>query len=110
MELTKIYVVQAEAREGYEDYRDWIEGIFTSEESAKKHVLDKERHYDEDMRRINELEELRDKRRDDGTYDSFEEYGLTAEEHEEYDSLQSSWPRAWRYCPFYWIEEFEVKS
>ena len=50
MELTKVYVVQAEAREGYEDYNDWIEGVFASEESAEKYILDKERHYDEDMR------------------------------------------------------------
>ena len=109
MELTKVYVVQAEAREGYEDYRDWIEGIFTSEESAKKYISDEKRRYDEDMRRINELEELSDRRSDDGTHDSFENYGLTAEEFEEHETLQDYWSKALRCCPHYWIEEFEVK-
>ena len=110
MELTKVYVVQADNREAYEDYRHWTEGVFASEESAEKYISDEERRYDEDMRRIDELEELNDRRRDDGTYDSFEKDGWTAEESEEYDSLQDYWSKAWRCCPFYWIEEFEVKG
>lgn len=110
MELTKVYVVQADNREDYENYRDWIEGVFVSEESAEKYISDEERRYDEDMRRIDELEELNDRRRDDGTYDSFEKYGWTAEEFEEYDALRDYWLKSWRCCPFYWIEELEVKD
>ena len=110
MELTKVYVVQADNRENYEDYMHWTEGVFASEESAEKYISDEERRYDEDMQRIDELEELSDRRRDDGTYDSFEKYGWTAEEFEEYDSLRDYWSRASGCCPFYWIEEFELKG
>ena len=110
MELTKVYVVQADNREEYEDYSRWTEGAFASLESAEKYISDEERRYDEDMRRIDELEELSDRRRDDGTYDSFEKYGWSAEEFEEYDSLRDYWAKAWRCCPFYWIEELEVKD
>ena len=110
MELTKVYVVQADNNESYENYRDWIEGVFVSEESAEKYISDEERRYDEDMRRIRELDELRDRRRDDGTYNSFEKYGWTAEEFEEYDSLRDYWSRARGCCPFYWIEELEVRG
>ena len=110
MELTKVYVVQADNREEYESYIHWTEGVFASEESAEKYISDEERRYDEDMRRIDELEELSDRRRDDGTYDSFEKYGWTAEEFEEYDALRDYWLKAWRCCPFYWIEELELKS
>ena len=62
------------------------------------------------MRRIDELGKLVDSRYDDGTYDSFEAYGWTAEEYEEYSSLHDYWSKAWRCCPFYWIEEFEVNG
>ena len=110
MELTKIYVVQADNRETYEDYKHWTENVFASEESAKKYISDEERRYDEDMRRIDELEELSDRRHDDGTYDSFEKYGWTAEELEEYYALRRHWRKAWRCCPNYWIEEFEVRG
>ena len=110
MELTKVYVVQADNREEYENYRHWTEGVFASEESAEKYISDEERRYDEDMRRIDELDELRDRRRYDGTHDSFEKYGWTAEEFEEYDSLRDYWSRASGCCPFYWIEELEVKG
>ena len=110
MELTKVYVVQADNREEYECYRDWIEGVFASEESAEKYISDEERRYDKDMRRIDELEELNDRRRDDGTYDSFEKDGWTAEEFDEHEALHDYWLKAWRCCPFYWIEEFEVKG
>lgn len=110
MELTKVYVVQADNREEYEAYRNWMEGVFASEESAEKYISDEERRYDEDMRRIRELDELRSRRRDDGTYDSFEKYGWTAKEFEEYDSLRDYWLRASGCCPFYWIEELEVKG
>ena len=110
MELTKVYVVQADNREEYECYRHWTEGVFASEESAERYISDEERRYDEDMRRICELEELNDRRRDDGTYDSFEKDGWTAEEFEEHDALKDYWLKAWRYCPFYWIEEFKVKG
>ena len=110
MELTKVYVVQADNREKYGDYRNWVEGVFASEESAEKYISDEEKRYDEVMRRIRELKELSDRRRDDGTYNSFEKYGWTAEEFEEYDSLRDYWARAWKCCPFYWIEELEVKG
>ena len=110
MELTKVYVVQADNREEYEYSSRWMEGVFASEESAEKYISDEERRYDEDMRRIYELEELSDRRRDDGTYDSFEKYGWTAEEFEEYDALRDYWLKASRCCPFYWIEELEVNG
>ena len=110
MELTKVYVVQADNCEEYECYRHWTEDVFASEESAKKYISDEERRYDEDMRRIYELEELNDRRRDDGTYNSFEMDGWTAEELEEHDTLQNYWLKAWRCCPHYWIEEFEIKG
>ena len=110
MELTKVYVVQAENCEEYEDYDHWTEGVFASEESAEKFISDEERRYDEDMRRINELEELRCRRYVDGTYNAFEKHGWTAEEFEEYKVLRVYWGKAWRCCPHYWIEEFEVKG
>ena len=110
MELTKVYVVQADNNASYEDYSNWVEGIFASEESAVKYISDEERRYDEDMHRIRELEKLNDRRRDDGTYDSFDKDGWTAEEFKEYDSLRDYWSKAWRCCPFYWIEEFEIKG
>ena len=110
MELTKVYVVQADNNAAYRHYCHWTEGVFTSEESAEKYISDEERRYDEDMRRIRELKGLSDRRRDDGTYGSFEKYGWTAEEFEEYDSLRDYWSRASGCCPFYWIEELEVKG
>lgn len=110
MELTKVYVVQADNCETYKDYMHWTEGVFASEESAKKYISDEERRYDEDMRRIDELDELRDRRSDDDTYDSFEKYGWTAEELEEYKGIQRHWRKAWQCCPNYWIREFEVKG
>ena len=110
MELTKVYVVQADNNESYEDYMHWTEGVFASEESAVKYISDKERRYDEDMWQIRELNKLKDRRRDDGTYDSFEKDGWTAEEFEEYNAIQDRWSKAWGRCPFYWIEEFEVKG
>ena len=110
MELTKVYVVQADNCAAYRYYCHWTEGVFASWESAEKYISDEERRYDEDMRRIRELKELSDRRRDDGTYDSFEKYGWTAEEFEEYDSLRDYWSRASGCCPFYWIEELEVKG
>ena len=110
MELTKVYVVQADNYAAYEDRCRWTEGVFASKESAEKYISDEERRYDEDMRRIRELKELSDRRRDDGTYDSFEMYGLTAEEFEEYNTRRDYWSKAWRCCPFYWIEKFEIKS
>lgn len=110
MELTKVYVVQADNNETYEDYSDWTEGVFASKESAEKYIENEKRRYDEDMRRINELEELKYRRSDDGTYGSFEKQGWTAEEYEEYDALQGHWYKVWRSCPNYRIKEFEVKS
>lgn len=110
MELTKVYVVQADNCEEYENYRHWTEGVFASEESAKKYIFDEERRYDENMRRISELEELSDRRYDDGTYDSFEKYGWTSEEFEEHEALQDHWRNACRCCPSYWIEKYEVNG
>ena len=104
----KVYVVQADNREEYEDYHRWTEGVFASEESAEKYISDEERRYYEDIGRIDELEKLSGRRRHDGTYDSFEKYGWTSEEYEEYDSLQDYWSKAWRCCPHYWIEEYEM--
>lgn len=110
MELTKVYVVKANNCEEYEDYCHWTEGVFASEESAKKYISDEERRYDKDMRRIDEFGKLADRRYDDGTYDSFEKYGLTAEEYEEYNVLRDYWSKAWRCCPHYWIKEYTVNN
>ena len=110
MELIKVYVVQADNGESYEEYSHWTEGVFASKESAEKYIENEKRRYDEDMRRIDELEELCVRRRDDGTYDSFEKYGWTAEEFEEHDARQGYWSKSWGNCPGYWIDEFEVKS
>ena len=110
MELTKVYVVLADNYAPDRHYCYWTEGVFISEESAEKFISDEERRYDEDMRRINELEELCDVRRDDGTYDSFEKYGLTAEEFEEHKVLLDYWSKAWQCCPHYWIKEYAVNN
>lgn len=110
MELTKVYVVQADNCEDYECYSHWTDGVFASEESAKKYIANEEKRYDEDMRRIYELEELNDRRRDDGTYDSFEIEGWTMEEYSEHRDLSDYWLKACRCCPHYWIVEFELKS
>ena len=110
MELTKVYVVQAVSSEEYEDYKHWTEGVFASEESAKKYISDEKSRYDEDMRRIDELEKLRSRRHKDGTYDSFEKWGWTAEEFEEYEARQGYWSKAWGNCPHYWTRELEVKD
>ena len=109
MELTKVYVVRAENCEEY-DRMHWIEGVFASKESAEKYIINEVNRYAADMARIEELEELSDRRRDDGTYDSFEKYGWTAEEYKEHEDLEMYWGKAWRCCPYYWIKEFELKS
>ena len=51
MELTKVYVVQVDNCEDYDNDCRWIEGVFASKESAEKYIFDEERRYDEDMRR-----------------------------------------------------------
>lgn len=75
MELTKVYVVQAENGERCEDYDCWTEGVFASAESAYKYIDEHEKQYDADIARIRELKKLNDMRAKDGTYDSFEKYG-----------------------------------
>ena len=110
MELTKVYVVQADNCEDYIYYKHWTEDVFASWESAYKQISDEKRRYDEDMRRIDEFGKLIDRRYDDGTYNSFEKHGLTAEEYEEYNDIQSHWSKAWICCPNYWIEEYVVNN
>lgn len=110
MELTKVYVVQAENGERCEDYDCWTEGVFASAESAYKYIDEHEKQYDADIARIRELKMLNDTRAKDGTYDSFEKYGWTAEEFAEYNTLRDRWSRYCTCGPNYWIDEFEVKS
>lgn len=105
----KVYVVRANNCAEYaEDFNHWVEGIFSSRELAEKYIVNEEERYDRDEKRINELGELVNERYKNGTYDSFEKYGWTAEEDEEYQKIQDYWRKAWRCCPYYFIDEMEI--
>ena len=92
----KVYVVQADNREAYEDFWHWTEGVFSSKELAEQYIEGEEARYDSDVARIDELEDLYDEDR------------ITDEEYFTLCSLQAYWSRAWRCCPHYWIEEYEM--
>ena len=92
----KVYVVQADNREAYEDFWHWTEGVFSSKELAEQYIEGEEARYDSDVARIDELDELYDEDR------------ITDEEYFTLCSLQAYWSKAWRCCPHYWIEEYEM--
>ncbi len=92
----KVYVVQADNCEAYEDFLRWTEGVFSSKELAEQYIEKETARYDSDIARIDELNEL---------YDSDQ---ITDEEFSELNSLKAYWYRAWRCCPHYWIEEHEM--
>ena len=92
----KVYVVQADNREAYEDFWHWTEGVFSSKELAEQYIEGEEARYDSDVARIDELEDLYDEDR------------ITDEEYFTLCSLQAYWSKACRCCPHYWIEEYEM--
>ena len=92
----KVYVVQADNREAYEDFWHWTEGVFSSKVLAEQYIEGEEARYDSDVARIDELEDLYDEDR------------ITDEEYFELCSLNAYWSKAWRCCPHYWIEEYEM--
>ena len=92
----KVYVVQADNCEAYEDFWHWTDGVFSSKELAEQYVEKEKARYYSDIARIDELDELYDEDR------------ITDEEYFELYSLKSYWYRAWRSCPHYWIEEYEM--
>lgn len=80
----KVYVVQANNCEAYEDFWHWTEGVFSSKELAEQYIEKKKIRYHSDTARIDELNEL---------YDS--------------DRI-TDWSKASQCCPHYWIEEYEM--
>ena len=92
----KVFVVRAENCEAYEDYLDWIEGVFSSKELAENYIDEEQSRYERDNKRIDELDELycRDQ--------------LTEEGIKELRSLKDYWLKAWRCCPRYWSKEYEM--
>ena len=92
----KVYVVQADNREAYEDFWHWTEGVFSSKELAEQYIKGEEARYDSDQARIDELDDLDDEDR------------ITDEEYFELCSLRAYWSKAWRCCPHYQIEEYEM--
>lgn len=91
----KVYVVQAD-NERFEDFSHWTEGVFSSKELAEQYIEKEKARYDSDVARIDELEDL------------FDEDRITDEECFELFSLKAYWSKAWRCCPHYWIEEYEM--
>ena len=92
----KVYVVQADNCEAWDDFAHWTEGVFSSKELAEQYIKGEEGHYDSDQARIDELNDLDDEDR------------ITDEEYFELCSLNAYWSKAWRCCPHYWIEEYEM--
>lgn len=92
----KVYVVQADNREAYEDFWHWIEGVFSSKELAEQYIEGEEARYDSDVARIDELNER------------YCEDQLSDIEFFELCSLEGYWSRASQCCPHYWIEEYEM--
>ena len=92
----KVYVVQADNCEEYEDFEHWTEGVFSSKELADQYIEKEKIRYDSDQARINELEER------------YCEYRITDEERCELSRLKAYWCKTWRCCPYYWIEEYEM--
>ena len=92
----KVYVVQADNCEAYEDFWHWTEGVFSSKELAEQYIEKEKARYDSDQARIDELDDLDDSDR------------ISNEEFFELNSLKAYWYRAWQCCPHYWIEEYEM--
>ena len=59
----KVYVVQADNCEAYEDFSHWTEGVFSSKELADQYIENEKIRYDSDVARIDELDELYDEDR-----------------------------------------------
>ena len=94
----KVYVVVGNNCEAYEDYREWNEAVFASQESAENYIQEQSERYDKDEASIDELEELSDHRE------------LTEDEEKELNELKDRWVNAWRRCPDYRIEEYELRE
>ena len=92
----KVYVVQADNCERFEDFSHWTEGVFSSKELADQYIEKEKARYDSDVARIDELNEL------------YYEDQLSDEEFSELFSLKAYWSKAWRCCPHYWIKEYEM--
>ena len=93
----KVYVVQADNCEAYQDIGHWTEGVFSSKELAEQYIEKEKTRYDSDIARIDELNEL-----------YFCEDQLSDEEFFELCSLEGYWSKASQCCPHYWIEEYEM--
>ena len=92
----KVYVVQADNCEAWDDFAHWTEGVFSSKELAEQYIEKEKIRYDSDVARINELEDLYDEDR------------IRDEECFELFSLKAYWSKAWRCCPHYRIKEYEM--
>ena len=92
----KVYVVQADNCERFEDFSHWTEGVFSSKELAEQYIEKEETRYDTDVEEIDELDELYCNDR------------ITEEEYAKLCSLKAYWSKAWRCCPHYQIEEYEM--
>ena len=92
----KVYVVQADNCETYEDFWHWTEGVFSSKELADQYIEKEKARYDSDVARIDELNEL------------YCEDQLSDVEFFELCSLEGYWSKASQCCPHYWIEEYEM--
>lgn len=92
----KVYVVQADNCNSFEDFSHWTEGVFSSEELAEQYIDKEKAHYETDMARIDELKVR--KYKDE----------ITEEEYVELCDLKDYWINAWPICPHYWIEEYEM--
>ena len=84
----KVYVVQADSCEAYEDYWYWMEGIFSSKELAEQYIEREKVRYDSDIARIDELNDL------------YCEDQLSDEERCELSSLNDYWCKS-QCCPHY---------
>ena len=92
----KVYVVQADNCEAYEDFWRWTEGVFSSKELADQYIEKEKIRYNSDVARIDELEDL------------YDEDSLSDEEFSELCSLKAYWSKASEYGLHYWIEEYEM--
>ena len=92
----KVYVVQADNCEAYEDFWHWTEGVFSSKELADQYIEKERIRYHSDIARIDELDEL------------YCEDPLSDGEFSELCSLRDYWSKASECCPHYWIEEYEM--
>lgn len=92
----KVYIVQADNCEDWEDFHRWTEGVFSSKELAEQYIKKEETRYNIDYARIDELDEL------------YYSDRITDEESFELCSLKAYWSKASGNCPHYWIEEYEM--